>query len=55
MQLTEREYLTAHPGQPNPEVAPVIAVPRFPGRRAPRNTLEALILLTRAEATLAGA
>lgn len=53
MQLTEREFLTAHPGQTTTESAPAIVVPRYPGRRAPRNTFEALVLLTRAEATLA--
>ena len=53
MQLTEREFLTAHPGQPTPETAPAIAIPNFPGRRAPRNTLEAMVVLTRAEATFA--
>lgn len=53
MNLTEREFLTTHPVQSNAEAAPTIAVPRFPGRRAPRSTLEAMIILTRAEATFA--
>jgi 1,4-dihydroxy-2-naphthoate octaprenyltransferase len=53
VQLTEREFLTTHPGQPEPEAAPAITVPRFPGRRAPRGAFEALVILTRAEATLA--
>lgn len=53
MQLTEREFLTTHPGATTPEAAPAIEVPRFPGRGAPRNTLEALVILTRAEATFA--
>lgn len=53
MQLTEREYLSSHPGQPQPETTPAIVVPRYPGRRAPRTTFEAMVVLTRAEATLA--
>jgi 1,4-dihydroxy-2-naphthoate octaprenyltransferase len=53
VQLTEREFLTPHPGQPKPEVSPDLANPPYSGRRTPRNVLEALIVLTRAEATLA--
>jgi 1,4-dihydroxy-2-naphthoate polyprenyltransferase len=53
VQLTEREFLTTHPGQPDSEATQPLAVPRIPGRRPPRTTLEALVLLTRAEATLA--
>jgi 1,4-dihydroxy-2-naphthoate octaprenyltransferase len=53
VQLTKREFLTTHPGHPGSEAAPAIAVPRYPGRRGPRNTFEALVILTRAEATFA--
>jgi len=53
VQLTKREYLTTHPAHQNPDASAAIELPRFPGRRAPRSTLEALIVLTRAEATLA--
>lgn len=53
MQLTEREFLTTHPGHPTPDPAPALTVPVFAGRRPPRTTLEALVVLTRAEATLA--
>lgn len=53
MQLTKREYFTAHPGQTNPNAAPAIVAPAFPEQRTPRSTLEALVVLTRADATLA--
>jgi 1,4-dihydroxy-2-naphthoate octaprenyltransferase len=53
VQLTKREYLTTHPAQQKPDTADAIDLARFPERRAPRTTLEALIILTRAEATLA--
>jgi 1,4-dihydroxy-2-naphthoate octaprenyltransferase len=53
VQLSEREFLTTHPGHPSAEASAAIAVPRFPGSHAPRSTLEALVVLTRAEATLA--
>jgi 1,4-dihydroxy-2-naphthoate polyprenyltransferase len=53
VQLTEREYLTTHPGQPTQSATPTLPIPPIPGQRTPRNTLEALIVLTRADATLA--
>lgn len=53
MQLTEREFLTTHPGQPDPEITPSLDPRPLTPRRMPRTTFEALLVLTRAEATFA--